>query len=53
MSGITAVCVVQIPDEKLIHAVKAIVVAKNKNKDRLKIEVKNQQKKIYLFFDYF
>lgn len=35
MSGITAVCVVQIPDEKLIHAVKAIVVAKNKNKDRI------------------
>ena len=35
MSGISAVCVIQIPDEKLINAVKAIVVAKNKNKDRI------------------
>lgn len=35
MSGIQAVCVVQIPDEKLNHAVKAIIVAKNKNKDRI------------------
>ena len=35
MSGITAVCVIQIPDEKMINAVKAVVVAKNKNKDRI------------------
>ena len=35
MSGITAVCVIQIPDEKLTNAVKAVVVAKNKNKDRI------------------
>ena len=35
MSGIQAVCVIQIPDEKFIHAVKAVVVAKNKNKDRI------------------
>ena len=35
MSGITAVCVIQIPDEKLINAVKAVVVAKNKNKERI------------------
>ena len=35
MSGIQAVCVVQIPDEKFIHAIKAVVVAKNKNKDRI------------------
>lgn len=35
MSGINAVCVVQIPDEKLINAVKAVIVAKNKNKDRI------------------
>ena len=35
MSGIDAVCVVQIPDEKLTHAIKAIVVGKNKNKDRI------------------
>ena len=35
MSGITAVCAIQIPDEKLTHAVKVVVVAKNKNKDRI------------------
>ena len=35
MSGITAVCVIQIPDEKLINATKAVIVAKNKNKERI------------------
>ncbi len=35
MSGISAVCVIQIPDERMGHAVKAVVVAKNKNKDRI------------------
>ena len=35
MSGIQAVCVVQIPDEKTTNAVKAVIVAKNKNKDRI------------------
>ena len=35
LSGIQAVCVIQIPDEKLTNAVKAIVVARNKNKDRI------------------
>ena len=35
MSGIQAVCVIQIPDENLTHAVKAVIVAKNKNKDRI------------------
>ena len=35
MSGINAVCVIQIPDEKSINAVKAIIVAKNKNKERI------------------
>ena len=35
MSGITAVCAIQIPDEKLTYAVKAVIVAKNKNKDRI------------------
>ncbi len=35
LSGITAVCVIQIPDEKLTNATKAVVVAKNKNKDRI------------------
>ena len=35
MSGISAVCVIQIPDEKLTNAVKAVIVAKNKNKDRI------------------
>ena len=35
LSGIEAVCVIQIPDEKLTNAVKAVVVAKNKNKDRI------------------
>lgn len=35
LSGIIAVCVIQIPDEKLTNAVKAVVVAKNKNKDRI------------------
>lgn len=38
MSGITAVCVIQIPDEKLINAVKAVIVAKNKNKERIVAE---------------
>lgn len=35
MSGIVSVCVIQIPDEKMINAVKAVVVAKNKNKERI------------------
>ena len=35
LSGISAVCVIQIPDEKLTNATKAVVVAKNKNKDRI------------------
>ena len=35
LSGIDAVCVIQIPDEKLTNAVKAIVVGRNKNKDRI------------------
>ena len=35
MSGINAVCAIQIPDERLTHAVKVVVVAKNKNKDRI------------------
>lgn len=38
MSGITAVCVIQIPDEKLINAVKAVIVGKNKNKERIVAE---------------
>lgn len=42
MSGIMAVCVVQIPDEKLTNAVKAIVVAKNKNKDRIIAECRKR-----------
>ncbi len=43
MSGITAVCVIQIPDEKLINAVKAVIVGKNKNKERI---VSECQKKL-------
>lgn len=35
MSGIQAVCVIQIPDERLTNAIKAVIVAKNKNKDRI------------------
>ena len=35
MSGIEAVCAIQIPDERLTNAVKVVVVAKNKNKDRI------------------
>ena len=35
LSGIEAVCVIQIPDEKMTNAVKAVIVAKNKNKDRI------------------
>ena len=38
MSGISAVCVIQIPDEKLINATKAVIVAKNKNKERIVAE---------------
>ena len=35
LSGIEAVCVIQIPDEKMTNAVKAVIVGKNKNKDRI------------------
>ena len=35
LSGIDAVCVIQIPDERLTNAVKAVVVGRNKNKDRI------------------
>lgn len=38
MSGISAVCVIQIPDERLINATKAVIVAKNKNKERIVAE---------------
>ena len=42
MSGITGVCAIQIPDEKLTNAVKVVVVAKNKNKDRIIAECRKR-----------
>ena len=42
MSGIDAVCCIQIPDEKLVHAVKAVIVARNKNKERIIEECKKR-----------
>ena len=42
MSGIDAVCCIQIPDEKYVHAVKAVVVARNKNKERIIEECKKR-----------
>lgn len=42
MSGITSVCIIQIPDEKMVNAVKAVVVAKNKNKDRIIAECRKR-----------
>ena len=42
MSGIDAVCCIQIPDEKFVHAVKAVIVARNKNKERIIEECKKR-----------
>ncbi|MBO5577770.1 MAG: acyl--CoA ligase [Bacilli bacterium] len=36
MSGISAVCVVEIPDEKTVNAAKVYVVSKDKDPDRIK-----------------
>ena len=40
ISGVKAVCVIQIPDEKLTNAPKAVIVSKNKNKERIIEECK-------------
>ena len=42
MSGIDAVCCIQIPDEKYVHSVKAVIVARNKNKERIIEECKKR-----------
>ncbi|MBO6280794.1 MAG: acyl--CoA ligase [Bacilli bacterium] len=42
LSGVSSVCVIQIPDEKTIHAAKAYVVSKNKDPERIKRECKKK-----------
>ena len=42
LSGVKAVCVVQIPDEKTVNATKAYVVSSNKDVDRIITECKKR-----------
>ena len=42
ISGVTNVCVIQIPDEKTVNAAKAYVVSKNKDPERIINECKKR-----------
>ena len=42
ISGVTNVCVIQIPDEKTVNAAKAYVVSKNKDPERILAECKKR-----------